>query len=82
MRAPWLLARRVLASQCMLSYLAASKSHVRDRLHPAVIDFTNELAKTQPCFSLPPRNIRILGQPSEFLDLLLVSRAMQMTTRI
>lgn len=76
MRVPWWMARRVLASQCMLSSLATSKSHACDRLHPAVMDFTGELAKTQPCFSLPPRNIRILGQPSEFLDLLLVGRAM------
>ena len=60
-------------SQRLLSSKALGKLPAIPHSHPLVRDFAVELSQSQPCFSLRPRDIKILAQPNEFLDELLVS---------
>ena len=42
------------------------------QLDQSIRDFTSELAKIQPVFQIPPSSIRVLREPAQFYDLLLV----------
>ncbi|KAI5122227.1 hypothetical protein M0805_002715 [Coniferiporia weirii] len=61
----------------MISSKTLGKLPATHHFHPAVKNFTAELAESQPCFSLQTRDIRVLSQPKDFLALLLdmISRA-------
>ena len=76
MRAGWTALKRWMPqqpSQRLLSSKALGKLPAIQHSHPLVRDFADELSQSQPCFSLRPRDIKILAQPNEFLDELLVS---------
>ena len=75
MRSGWTALKKLLPqqpSQRLLSSKALGKLPAIQNLHPPVRDFADELSQSQPYFSLRPRDVRILSQPNEFLNELLV----------
>ncbi|KAF9444461.1 CDP-diacylglycerol-glycerol-3-phosphate 3-phosphatidyltransferase [Macrolepiota fuliginosa MF-IS2] len=62
-----LLPRTVWAGKTLLCCRTISTAY----LDPIIQDFTSKIASKQPAFSLPPRQICILNQPTQFYSLLL-----------
>lgn len=52
---------------------ATQRSFATAKLDPAIRDYVHKLAEYQPCFAMSSSNVKILRQPSQFYQQLLVS---------
>lgn len=62
--------RNVSVSRLVRGYYSRNAS--TSSYHPLVRELAGELSSQQPSFYFEPQEIRILGEPSDFLDTLLV----------
>lgn len=52
---------------------ATQRNFATTKLEPAIRDYVHKLAEYQPCFAMSSTNVKILRQPSQFYQTLLVS---------
>ena len=72
-RIPWSPSRRLLLVHRPIPFFPLRRCLSTNRLDPMIHHFAADLALKQPTFQVPSHNIRILSEPAQFYDLLLVS---------
>lgn len=65
---------RIPALSTPFRALKCTRTISTSTLDPAIRDFAKDLATRQPCFPVLARNVKILSEPPEFLQLLLVRK--------
>ena len=76
-RIPWSPSRRLLLVHRPTPFFLLRRCLSANRLDPMIHHFAADLALKQPTFQVPSHNIRILSEPAQFYDLLLVSFQLQ-----